>query len=33
LIGKRFFPSHTAFGSLPMAVATFGIGFVTPPLG
>jgi MHS family proline/betaine transporter-like MFS transporter len=33
LIGKQFFPSHPAFGSLPMAVATFGIGFVTRPLG
>jgi MHS family proline/betaine transporter-like MFS transporter len=33
LIGKLFFPSHTAFGSLLMAVATFGIGFVMRPLG
>ncbi|WP_424105415.1 MFS transporter, partial [Paraburkholderia sp.] len=33
LIGKLFFPSDTAFGSLLMAVATFGIGFVMRPLG
>ncbi|MGI4815282.1 MAG: MFS transporter [Janthinobacterium lividum] len=33
LIGRLFFPSHTAFGSLLMAVATFGIGFVVRPLG
>lgn len=33
LIGKLFFPSHTALGSLMMAVATFGIGFVMRPLG
>ncbi|MDE1179297.1 MFS transporter [Paraburkholderia sp.] len=33
LIGKLYFPSNTAFGSLLMAVATFGIGFVMRPLG
>jgi MHS family proline/betaine transporter-like MFS transporter len=33
LIGKQFFPSDTPFGSLLMAVATFGIGFVMRPLG
>lgn len=33
LIGKLFFPSESAFGSLLLAVATFGIGFVMRPLG
>ncbi|MCC8393599.1 MFS transporter [Paraburkholderia sp. MMS20-SJTR3] len=32
-IGKLFFPSDSAFGSLLMAVGTFGIGFVMRPLG
>ncbi len=32
-IGKLFFPSSSAFGSLLMAVGTFGIGFVMRPLG
>ena len=33
LIGKLFFPSDSAYGSLLLAVATFGIGFVMRPLG
>jgi MHS family proline/betaine transporter-like MFS transporter len=33
IIGKEFFPSHTQFGSLLMAVATFGVGFIVRPLG
>jgi len=33
LIGKLFFPSDSPFGSLLLAVATFGIGFVMRPLG
>ncbi|POZ61145.1 MFS transporter [Chromobacterium alticapitis] len=33
LIGKLFFPSHSEYGSLLMALATFGIGFVMRPLG
>jgi MHS family proline/betaine transporter-like MFS transporter len=33
IIGKQFFPSHTQYGSLLMAVATFGAGFVIRPLG
>lgn len=33
IIGKQFFPSDSPFGSLLMAVATFGIGFVMRPLG
>jgi MHS family proline/betaine transporter-like MFS transporter len=33
IIGKEFFPSHTQFGSLLMAVATFGAGFIVRPLG
>ncbi|POA97125.1 MFS transporter [Chromobacterium sinusclupearum] len=33
LIGKLYFPSHSEYGSLLMALATFGIGFVMRPLG
>ncbi|WP_321870548.1 MFS transporter [Paraburkholderia tropica] len=33
LIGHLFFPSDSPFGSLLLAVATFGIGFVMRPLG
>ncbi len=33
LIGKLFFPTDSAYGSLLLAVATFGIGFVMRPLG
>src|SRR5579871_4791721 len=33
VIGKLFFPSDSAYGSLLLAVATFGIGFVMRPLG
>jgi MHS family citrate/tricarballylate:H+ symporter-like MFS transporter len=32
-IGKTFFPSATPLGSLMLALATFGAGFVTRPLG
>ncbi|MBN3852285.1 MFS transporter [Paraburkholderia sp. Ac-20340] len=33
LIGKLFFPTDSAYGSLLLAVGTFGIGFVMRPLG
>jgi len=33
LIGKLFFPSDSPYGSLLLAVATFGIGFIMRPLG
>jgi len=33
LLGKLFFPSDSAYGSLLLAVATFGIGFAMRPLG
>jgi MFS transporter, MHS family, proline/betaine transporter len=33
LIGRLFFPSDSVYGSLLLAVATFGIGFVMRPLG
>ncbi len=33
LIGKLFFPVGSAFGELMLAVASFGVGFVTRPLG
>lgn len=33
LIGRLYFPSSTPFGSLLLAVATFGIGFFMRPLG
>jgi MFS family permease len=32
-IGKAFFPSSTEYGSLLASVATFGVGFLTRPLG
>ena len=33
LIGQLYFPSDTPYGSLLMAVAVFGVGFVMRPLG
>ncbi|MBB4513915.1 MFS transporter [Paraburkholderia fungorum] len=33
LLGKLFFPVTSAYGSLLLAVGTFGIGFVMRPLG
>ncbi|MGV0759387.1 MFS transporter [Tistrella mobilis] len=33
LIGRLYFPSDSEYGSLLMAVASFGIGFVMRPLG
>ncbi|NIF71618.1 MFS transporter [Burkholderia sp. Ap-962] len=33
LIGRLFFPVGSAFGELMLAVASFGVGFVTRPLG
>lgn len=32
-IGATFFPGHTSSGSLLLALATFGAGFLTRPLG
>ncbi|HEU0161439.1 MAG TPA: MFS transporter [Rhizomicrobium sp.] len=32
-IGQCFFPGHDATGSLLLTLATFGVGFVTRPLG
>lgn len=32
-IGHTFFPSHSAYGSLMLSLATFGVGFVTRPVG
>ena len=32
-IGRTFFPSHTALGSLLLSLATFGVGFATRPVG
>jgi len=32
-IGKAFFPTGNAFASLLLSLATFGVGFVTRPLG
>jgi MHS family citrate/tricarballylate:H+ symporter-like MFS transporter len=32
-IGHAFFPAHTAFMSLMLSLATFGVGFVTRPIG
>ncbi|MEJ1967585.1 MAG: MFS transporter [Rhizomicrobium sp.] len=32
-IGHAFFPSHSAYGSLMLSLATFGAGFITRPLG
>ena len=32
-IGRAFFPAGTAYGSLMLSLATFGVGFVTRPIG
>lgn len=32
-IGKTFFPTSSSFASLLLSVATFGVGFLTRPLG
>jgi len=32
-IGKAFFPTNSSFASLLLSVATFGVGFLTRPLG
>lgn len=32
-IGRAFFPTSTAYGSLMLSLATFGAGFVTRPIG
>lgn len=32
-IGRSFFPAQSSFNSLLLSVATFGVGFVTRPLG
>src|ERR1700742_5107324 len=32
-IGHTFFPSSSQFGSLMASLATFGVGFVTRPIG
>jgi MHS family citrate/tricarballylate:H+ symporter-like MFS transporter len=32
-IGRAFFPNHTAFVGLMLSLATFGVGFVTRPIG
>jgi MFS family permease len=32
-IGRAFFPSQSEFGSLMLSLATFGVGFVTRPIG
>jgi MFS family permease len=32
-IGRTFFPSRSGFGSLMLALATFGVGFLMRPLG
>src|SRR5436190_14612104 len=32
-IGATFFPGHTASGALLLTLATFGVGFLTRPLG
>ncbi len=33
LIGRAFFPAHDPFVNLLLSVSTFGIGFITRPLG
>ncbi|WP_419687211.1 MFS transporter [Serratia marcescens] len=33
IIGKLYFPSDSAYGSLLMSVAVFGVGFIMRPLG
>jgi MFS family permease len=32
-IGKAFFPVHSSFWSLFLSLATFGVGFITRPIG
>ena len=32
-IGRAFFPTHNPYASVMLSVATFGVGFVTRPLG
>jgi MFS family permease len=32
-IGRTFFPTQSAYGSLMLSLATFGVGFVTRPVG
>ncbi len=32
-IGRTFFPAESAYGSLMLSLATFGVGFVTRPIG
>jgi MFS transporter, MHS family, citrate/tricarballylate:H+ symporter len=32
-IGHAFFPAHGSFASLMLSLATFGVGFVTRPIG
>src|SRR5215469_12856866 len=32
-IGRTFFPTQSAYGSLMLSLATFGAGFVTRPIG
>ena len=32
-IGHAFFPAHNAYGSLMLSLATFGVGFITRPIG
>ncbi|HEX9159150.1 MAG TPA: MFS transporter, partial [Rhizomicrobium sp.] len=32
-IGKTFFPSHDSSANLILSLATFGVGFVTRPIG
>lgn len=32
-IGRTFFPSHSAYASLMLSLATFGAGFITRPIG
>jgi MFS family permease len=32
-IGHAFFPAHSSFASLMLSLATFGVGFVTRPIG
>ena len=32
-IGHTFFPSHNQYASLMLSLATFGVGFVTRPIG
>ena len=32
-IGHAFFPAHSAFASLMLSLATFGVGFATRPIG